>query len=203
MNDVATEDGKKTRGDGLVKVVFANDKGADHKRVPEGVQSVILNGKAYSIASIPQQVKDQLVAFAFGARAKTYVNNHADEAKGGTDVPELIAKVYQDMLDGKLYAASAEGGAKKTKEYDPSDLIEAFRLGMQKVAESNPAKKPATPEQLEALRNKIIGLSGKDRTAYVLKCQHDPIVGPIYSMIRAKKKMQNNKDKVSIMEDLF
>lgn len=202
MTEVATET-KKTRGDGLVKAVFANEKSADHKRVPQGVQAVILNGKQYTINSIPQQIKDQLVAFAFAARAKTYVNNHADEAKDGADVPELIEKVYKDMLDGKLYAASAEGGVKRTKEYDPSDLIEAVKRAKQKVAEQDSTKQPATPEQLEALRNKIMGLQGKDRTAYVLKLQQDPIIGPVYTMIRSAKKMQNNKDKVSIVEDLF
>lgn len=202
MTEVATEDTKKARGDGLVKVTFADEKSNDHKRVPNGVQSVILNGKAYTIASIPQQVKDQLVAFAFAARSKTYVNNHADDSKNGADVSELIEKVYKDMLDGKLYSVTAEGGAKKAKEYDPSDLIEAVKRARDKMG------KPASEAQLAALRNKLVNeLSGKDRTAFVLKLQQDPIVGPIYQMIKASKKLKaaetSENNKPSVMEDLF
>lgn len=209
MNDaVATEaEGKKSRSDGLVKATFANDKGTDHKRVPEGVNAVVLNGKQYVLSSIPQGIKDQLVAFALAQRAKTYVNNHADDEKNGSDVPELIEKVYSDMLAGKLYAVTAEGGAKKGKEYDPTDIIEAVRRAKEKVAKTDPSKQPASEAQLAALRDKLMGLQGKDRTAFVLKLQQDPLIGPFYQAIKAAKRVaayNAEKDKkVSVMEDLF
>lgn len=199
---------KKSRSDGLVRAHFANEKGHDHKRVPEGVHAVVLNGKHYSISNIPQSIKDQLVAFALAQRAKTYVNNHADEDKNGADVPELIEKVYSDMLAGKLYAVTAEGGAKKGKEYDPTDIIEAVRRAREKMAKEDHTKKPATPAQLEALREKVMGLQGKDRTAFVLKLQQDALIGPIYQMLKAAKRVsaydaEKAKEKVGIMEELF
>lgn len=197
MNDVATEvatETKKTRGDGLVKVAFANEKAADHKRVPDAVTAVMLNGKAYTVAAIPASVKDQLVAFAFATRAKTYVNNHADEAQKGADVPALIEKVYSDMLAGKLYSVTAEGGPKKSKEYDPSLIIQAFQKASEKRNKVDPSKPVATPEVLDKLREKIMGYEGKERAQFVLKLQNDAMIGPIYTMLKNAEKLRKAEE---------
>ena len=206
MTEVAAE-AAKTRGDGLVKVAFVNAAGADHKRVPEGVLAVSLNGKQYTVAAIPAAVKDQLVAFALASRAKTYVNNHADDAAAGADVPGLVEKVYSDLLAGKLYSATAEAGPKKSKEYDPSLIIEAFQKASIKRNAADPSKPVASDELLGKLREKIMGYEGKERAQFVLKLQNDSIIGPIYQMLKAAQKLKKaeaapKKEEASVL-DMF
>ena len=207
MTEVAATEAKKSRGEGLVKVTFADATKNDHKRVPTGVQTVLINGKSYALSAIPSAVKDQLVAFAFKARASTYVNNHADEAKGGSDVHELVDKVYADLVAGKLYAETAEG-VKKEKAYDPTDWVEATRQARAIQNRNNPAIPLATQAQLDGLRTKMLGMSGKERTDFVNgKLKKDPLINAAYQAIQASKRVaaynaQKEKD-TSVMDELF
>ena len=200
---------KKGRGDGLVKVSFADQTKKDHKRVPEGVVAVVINGREYAISAIPSNVRDQLVAFAIKTRATTYVNNHADDAKQGTDVPELVNKVYSDLVAGRLYAENAEGGAKKEKAYDPSDWVEASRQARAIMHKANHAVPLATEAQLDLLRQKLVSMSGKERTDFVNKLRKDPLIGAAYQAIQASKRVakynaSKAEDKeASVMSELF
>ncbi len=180
---------KAKRAEGIVKTAFVV-AGSDelHKRVPKGVVAVDVNGKRYDIAAIPAEAQTMLVAFALASRAKAFANNHADEAKKGEDVHELVDQVYADLLKGELYGLTSSGGSeKKEKKFDASMYVEAVLNGSKLLNQKNPAKPVASQDVLDAIRNKIENeLSGKERTGFLIKLRQDPYIGPAYAVLKAK-----------------
>lgn len=196
--ETVTDTPKAKRGEGLVKVHFVNDEAADHKRVPKSVKAVAINGKHYDLGAIPAEVKDQLVAYAVAQRFKTYVNNHADEAKNGADVHELADQVHSDFLSGNLYGKTSETSAKAKDEFDPSSYIDAAKRASELQHKKDPSQPVASHEQLEKLRAKIMELQGKERTGFLAKLRGHPLIGPAYMAIEANKRVaahMNSKEK--------
>lgn len=193
MTETAQTETKATRGEGLVKTAFVNAEGNDHKRVPKGVLAVIVNGKSYALSQLSQEVKDELVAFAVSTRIKTYVNNHADEAKKGEDVPALADQVFADLVAGKLYAATSEGG-KAVKPFDSQIYLDAVKIGSQERNKVDPSKPVISEAQLAQLKTKIeVDLSGKERVAYLARIKADPYAGAAYKVLQARAQMEKNK----------
>lgn len=201
---------KAKRGDGLVKLFFVNAESNEHKRVPKGVNGVLINGKHYDLGTLPVEVKDQLVAYAVAQRFKTYVNNHADEEKNGADVHELTDAVHKDLLEGNLYGKTSETTAKPKAEFDCSSYIDAAKKAAEIRHKQDPAKfKAPTEAHLEKLREKIMTLQGKERTGFLAKLRGDPLIGPAYMAIEANKRAKahmekkDKKEEKTTLDELF
>lgn len=188
----ATE--KKTRGDGPVKVSYANAAAKDHKRVPTDVSHVVIadpQGKAaeYDVSALPEKVKAALVAFAVAQRLKTYANNNLDEEKNGVDVLDLTNKHFAELMAGNLYSASADGTGKKAgKPFDVRIWIDAVKMGAEARRKKDANAKMPTEANLQALEQKLLSLAGRERTAFIQ--QHfmaSPFIKSAYMTLKAKK----------------
>lgn len=176
MTTQAGTEGKKERGDGPAVFTYTDGEGnTGLKRVPTKVGSVDITAKtgvtkSYKPSELPQEVKDALVEFAFAARAKTFINNHA--ADDGSDVIELSDKVYADFMAGKIYSRS-ESGAKPGKKFDASIYANAMRDTFKFMAKKKMKMKDGTPisempeEKVADLKAKLEGMTPKERTAAV------------------------------------
>lgn len=196
---------KKKRAESPVKVLYVSPTSDKNKRVVEGTTAVTINGVVMDLSKISPVVQAQLAALSLVARAKTYVNNHADDAKAGADIPDLVSKVFADLVAGNVYAAAGE---KEAKEFDPTDWIEAVK-GARQIAHSkepnNPDAALATPEQLQALGDKMKAMDKKELADFIAKLKKDELIGPAYNVIQQQKRVAAYKPSAekSVLETLF
>lgn len=208
--EAATE--KKARGDGPIIVTYVDEKSADNKRVTAGVTSVQIKDrkgvvKSYALASIPTEVQHQLIALAFAARVKTYVNNQAKD--GDVDVVALSDRIFSDMAEGKVYSRTeSEGGAQRGRVFDPSDYVEALRLTLESQAKAgvinkktNQAVKPASEAQLKQVATQLIALKGKDRAARVKTMMANAVFKKHWLNIQSKKIKVSAEDNEALDAD--
>lgn len=197
MANAKTETAKKTRGEGPVIVMFGGDKGEATKRPASGTNMVIVADKAgakksYSLSSIPSDVQSALVAYAFGSRVKTFINNHAKD--GAVNVIEMTDQIFSDFINGKMYSRTeSEGGAPRGRQFDPADYVEALKQAKAaqfKAGAKNKhgvAVKEATEKELEAFGNQLISLKGKDRTAKIKNMKENAVFLKYFLAVQAKK----------------
>jgi hypothetical protein len=132
----------KERGDGPMVVTYGNKEGQHDLKRPRNATSVVVvqrhgNVKqVYDLTKLPENVKNDMVAYAFAQRAKTYVLNHTEN---GADVITLCNGLFADMEKGNLYARSADG-EKPGRKFDAvkwADVMKAALLAMNKKGRTN------------------------------------------------------------------
>ena len=204
-----TDDGAK-RNVGPVVVMYADATNPENKRIPVSVTGVTVadrhNGKkVYDILALPEQVRQQLIAFAFAQRVKIYATNSSDDT--GSNVLESADKVYADLVAGNFYSR-AEGGAKVGRTFNPSIWIETMRevANLMAAKDKTGAKKPATEEQLEMLRTKLISVTPVDRRKLIEAWKTKPVINAVYRKIEAQRAQMDAKGKAldsDTLDDIF
>lgn len=207
MTATATTE-KKTRGEGPVRVTYANASAKDHKRVPVDVTHIVVadpHGKAveFNLSDLPEKTIMALAAIGAATRAKTYVNNNIDEELNGSDVTDLAKKVLEDLKSGKLYNGASEGGKAKGKPFDADMWVEAVRLGAEARRKKDPNAKVPSTQDLANIKNKLEKLAGLERTAFIQKhFMASPFIKSAYESLKAKKRVADASTE-DVLDSLF
>lgn len=202
------------RGEGPAVITYADVEGKkDYKRVPGNVASVIVTDRAtktekvYDVSSLPESVKNSLVAFAVATRAKSYINNHFDaENAEQNNAIALADSVYADLLNGNVYAKS-ESTAKPGKKFDPSIYVEAAVAAYKFMSEKKMNNKQGTPikpmteSQQAEYATQLIALTPKERTEKIRAAKQNPYFAKALLQLQAKKIVTKSVE--DGVEDLF
>jgi len=204
MAQTAKTDGKKTRGDGPVVVMYIDAQNKEHKRVPADVVQVKVTGKdgkagkTYAIDSLPVGVRNQLAAFAFARRADIFIRNSVDD-DGKVNVLDKADEVFNSLKEGKFYSrGEGKGGPGRT--FDIDLWVETMKVAAAKKGT------PATPKQLTTFKSKLEAMQGKDRSTFLMKLTKDPNVKLAKLEIEAKKlggKKASTSDDYNALSDAF
>lgn len=205
--DTVKDGARGKKGDGPLAVSFlAGDKAL--KRVEEGVTHVVVtpkNGSAknYDLSKLPMPVLIQLAAMGYAKRTDVFVRNtvkNSDDA----NVIELADKVYNDLVEGKIYTRAEGSGAGAGRPFDYAFYQEVIA----DVAKRK--KRPApTDAQLEAFKNKLESLTPADRQKAIRKMQTDKVFALALKVISAKRDAEKLKgakqddDAFDVLDDAF
>ena len=210
MVHVENTDDTTKRNAGPVVVMYADATSPENKRIPLNVSGVVVadrheGKKVYNLATLPEQVRQQLVAFAFAQRVKIYATNSSDDT--GSNVLESADKVYADLVAGNFYSR-AEGTAKVGRVFDPSIWIETMKevANLMAAKDKSGTKKPATDEQLDMLRTKLMSATPVDRRKLIESWKTKPVINAVYRKIEAQRAQMDAKGKAldsDTLDDIF
>lgn len=186
---------KKERGDGPAVFTYTDAAGnKELKRVPSNPGSVDVLSKAgvsksYKPSELPEAVKNALIEFAFATRAKSYVNNHGK--KDGSDAIELTDKIWNDLVEGKIYTRS-ENGAKVGRKFDATIYVQAWTNVYKHLAKKGGKNEKGQPiteltqDLIDDLRTGLEAMDAKTRVARIKGWKENPYFVKALKELQAK-----------------
>lgn len=200
----------KKRNQGPVNVLFGTAEKADHKRVPKGVTTVIVksrNGqtKTFDLSAIPSEHLTALAAVAYAAKAKSYVNNHAEK---DDEVIGMADKIFSDFVAGNLYTkGDAKTGGKRGRQFDATLYVLAYQKARESQSKAGVKNskgaliKVATQQELDALKTQLVSMTAQDRSKKIKVMLENPVFKKHFLAVQAAQiKTKDVDDTVNDLE---
>lgn len=185
------------KGEGPFVISFIDADNKETPRVPNAVHAVKVvdkskNEKLFTIGELSPAVKERLAASGLrnilGAGARNGANDD------GSNVLDIVSKLFENVKEGKLYAAREGGksGAPRGRQFDYQLWIDVGIRTKKLRREEAP-----TDAQIANSRLKLEAMTPADRNAKIKQWKDDPFFALAHKEITAERARASVKKNVT------